>query len=207
MNEIFTKPVMLPFGKIICQTAGQGISSDCQALVDVVLQAENQSFDVLELGSGNGIIAIMLAYYRANWKITGIEIQTHLVALSKQNSESAGVKTSFLEADIKEFVSQNKYDIIVSNPPYFTKAQGRISPDMERAISRHEILCNMQDVLENISRNLKKSGRAYLIYPQIRFEQLQEISEKVNLIIEDKIILKNQDKMVVKLGNKRDLEC
>ncbi|HHE38543.1 MAG TPA: methyltransferase domain-containing protein, partial [Candidatus Cloacimonetes bacterium] len=161
-------PVELPFGKTIHQFKnGHSITSDTAFLVEKVLENNSdKNLKVLELGSGNGIISIMLAHNRPSWNITGIEIQKKLVNLALENSKSAEVQIKFINADLKEdtFPPQN-FDLIVSNPPYFPKKAGNVSPNKEKAISTHEILCTMEDVFRSVKYNLKKEGKAYLIYP------------------------------------------
>ena len=83
MNKI---AVELPFGKTIYQyKQGQSVSTDTELIVNAILsEIHNQTpkIKVLELGSGNGIISIMLSHYRPNWEVTGLEIQSHLVTLA-----------------------------------------------------------------------------------------------------------------------------
>jgi len=188
------KSVFLPFGKTIYQTdQGQSITTDTGFVVKTVLARVAESkVSVLEIGSGNGIISIMLAHYRPRWSITGIEIQPELVELSRSNAELAEVKTKISEADLKSFTSDFHYDLIVSNPPYNPMNEGKISPNPERAISRHEIACNMNDVLKCIKRNLKKNGQAFLLYPASRMAECEKSVKKVDLNIGRKFILPSQ---------------
>jgi len=183
-------PVKLPFGKTIFQTiSGQSITSDTAFIVETVLhQFKQEKLSVLELGSGNGIISIMLDYYRPTWQITGIEIQSHLLKLAKENSQMAKVDTSFICSDLKSFSAKEKFDLIISNPPHFPKTDGRISPVRERAISRHEVMCTMNDVLLAVKRNLKPEGKACLLYPMSRINELSVSAKRVDLKFEEKII-------------------
>jgi len=185
------KPVKLPFGKTIFQTDhGQSITSDTAFIVETILkQVSNKKLSILELGSGNGIINIMLAHYRPDWQITGIEIQSELVKLSQKNAELAEVKIDFREADLKTFLSATKYDIIVSNPPFYPLESGKISPIRERAISRHEISCDMIDIFHCAKRNLKPDGRAFLLYPQERLTDAEKNVKKVDLKLTSKFIM------------------
>ncbi|MDP8221121.1 MAG: methyltransferase [Candidatus Stygibacter frigidus] len=183
-----SKAVELPFGKIIYQsTAGQGISSDSAFLVETVLREESElPMPVLDLGSGNGIIALMLKYYRPDWQISGIEILPYLVELAESNAQACGEDIAFVEADIKEYTSQQPYELMVSNPPYLPKDKGRISPVYERAIARHEILCELKDVLLCIKRNLADQGRAYICNLSTRAEEIKELVNHENMVL-DKI--------------------
>ncbi len=195
INCIMTSniPVLLPFGKTIYQSAnGQSINSDTKFIVDTIInEVPETPKTVLELGSGNGIISIMLAHYRPNWQIAGIEIQPHLVELAKQNSKLAEVKVEFCTVDIKTYTSKTGFDLIVANPPYFPALDGRISPNEERAISRHEIKCDMLDVLNCIKRNMIET--AFVIYPNTRFTELEKKVKKVDLKIAAKFIFHAED--------------
>ncbi len=203
------KSVLLPFGKTIYQTDhGQSITTDSGFVVETVLDriaAENLS--VLELGSGNGIISIMLAHYRPKWQISGIEFQPQLVELSRQNAELAEVKVKFIKADLKSFKFEVKFGLIISNPPYFPANDGRISPVRERAISRHEVACQMHDVLFCLKRNLKTNGKAFLLYPVSRLTECEKNVKKVDLNIERKFILpssKQKERVLLELMHAED---
>lgn len=193
--------VLLPFGKTIKQTgSGQGISEDTAALVEQILQNSSHiKHNVLELGSGNGIISIMLAHYRPHWKIIGIEIQPHLVQLSRQNLQEAEVQAKFLKADLRDYNSHNQFDLLVSNPPYFPINKGRVSPNREKAIARHEIKCTLEDVLNNIQKNLKKAGKAYLIYPVQRLTEMEKKCKNIDLKLTEKKLLQQNSKVILTL--------
>lgn len=181
------KQVELPFGKTIYQSdVGQSITTDTKFVVDTILNetADNPK-SVLELGSGNGIISIMLAHYRICWQITGIDIQPHLVDLANKNSLLAEVNAAFLPFDLKTYNS--KFDLVIANPPFYEINKGKISPNEERAVSRHEVECTMIDVLKCAKRNMKE--KAFIIYPGSRFEELKKNVKKVDLKIAAKFIL------------------
>ena len=191
------KPVLLPFGKTIYQTdLGQSVSSDNTYLVDLVLQKTDLNpLSALDLGCGNGILALMLAHYRPKWNISGIEIQPHLADLARKNCLLTQADNIVIyQQDLRLWISQERYDIIFSNPPYYPQTSGRLSPLKEKAISRHEISCTMRDILSFIKHYLKISGKAYLIYPSERTADMQNFSKKVDLIIEEEFFFKNNKK-------------
>ncbi len=197
-------PVQLPFGKTIYQTNnGHSITSDSAFLVKTISdQILHENINLLELGSGNGLISIMLSYYHPEWVILGIEIQKRLTKLSQDNAKLSQTSPRFTEADLRDFISSLKYDLIVSNPPYYPKDEGRISPIEERAISRHEVTCNMMDILECVKRNLKKDGIAFILYPQSRWADLDNFAKKVDLKAVKKFVLdseQNKKKIIVEL--------
>ena len=199
MQDISLEPVELPFGKVIYQKKGLGVSSDSQALYQAVSKAKADFANALELGSGNGIVSLMLAASRTKWQILGIDIQPELVELSQQNAEICNLPCDFIVADLRVFRAAQKYEIIFSNPPFFPLGQGRISPQSERAISRHELMCTMPDLLACIKRNLAPTGTAWIIYPQSRYREIVTISKKVDLLIADKKNLKQNAQVIVEL--------
>ena len=180
------KPVLLPFGKTIYQTSqGQAISSDHTFLVELInSRTANDHLSMMDLGCGNGILSIMLAYYRPNWQITGLEIQPHLAQLARANCELTGFSNiKIREQDLREYNEYVSYDLILSNPPYFPENSGRLSPVREKAISTHELNCNMMDILSFFKKYLKRTGEAYLIYPSERLGELEKYAKKVDLNI------------------------
>ena len=198
MNE---KEVLLPFGRTIYQSEfGQGITTDTSNLVSEILKnhSNENKLRVLELGSGNGIISIMLAENRKNWFVIGIEIQDRLVNLANANKKKLNLSNvQFLEADLNRFVSLEKFDLIVSNPPYYPLTGGRISPVLERAISRHEIKTNMKKILECININLAEKGYAYIIYPQNREKDFMQKIKNIDLKPIEKKIISRSSKLML----------
>jgi tRNA1(Val) A37 N6-methylase TrmN6 len=188
LEPAMLKPVELPFGKVIYQSkASQGISSVTSFLVETVLTEENGNHEtVLELGSGNGVIALMLGHYRRGWETCGIEIQENLVQLAQENSRRCGMDTVFTKADIKDYTAETQFSLIVSNPPYLPREKGRISPVYERAIARHELLCNIADIVQCLKRNLMNEGRAYILNLSERAAEIRILLEKENMVL-DKI--------------------
>ncbi len=201
------KPVLLPFGKTIYQTdQGQSITSDNTYLVELILESEDQSpLQVIDLGCGNGILSIMLAHYRPDWQISGLEIQPHLVKLARENCESAETANiSIFQQDLRHWKKKDQYDLIFSNPPYYPEVSGRVSPVREKAISRHEITCSMKDILDFVKKYLKSSGKAYLIYPSTRTGDMEKYAKKVDLNVEAEFFFnKNKKEKIVFLLTQR----
>ena len=199
-------PVELPFGKTIFQNKnGHPITSDSAFLAETITkQITHKKINLLELGSGNGIISIMLSHSHPEWKILGIEIQKHLVELSRENATRSDTTPIFETIDLREFDATQKFDLIISNPPYYPKETGRISQIKERAISRHEIACNMLDVMKSIKRNLINDGSAFILYPQNRMNDIDNFAKKVDLKARKKFVLESEEKkkrVIVELCN------
>lgn len=149
----------------------------------VLFRHQNQNLRVLELGSGCGIVSIMLALQRPGWSITGIEIQPHLSELAVKNAILCGAKVAFLNRDLRQFADELGFDLIISNPPWQKAGSGRYSPRTSRNTSRFETHCTMEDVLACAKRNLAPSGEAVLLYPESRRADLEEYAPNSSLDI------------------------
>jgi tRNA1(Val) A37 N6-methylase TrmN6 len=187
MNSELLVPVGLPgFSFQVFQPkSGQTVTQDTQFLLDALLnRVSDQPLHVLELGSGTGIFPILLKLHRPNWHITGIEIQHQLIELSHLNAANCNVQIQFIEGDIRkisEFIPECSYDLILGNPPFFKMGEFRLNANTEKAISRHELLCNMDDILTAITKTVKRSGRAFLIYPTNRIIEMKEKIKNIDL--------------------------
>jgi tRNA1(Val) A37 N6-methylase TrmN6 len=184
-------PVLLPFQKTIYQPAkGHSITTDTEDLVNQVL-AEHPEDDlsVLDLGTGIGILVIMMKHYRPNWRCTGIDIQNELIELAGENAADLGVDIDLINGDFRNHSFCRKFDLIVSNPPFQKMGSGRIPAERCRAIARHEITCSIDSLLTVISANLKGSGFAYVIYPDSRSAEIEKKTKNIDLRIENKIII------------------
>lgn len=130
--------------------------------------------EVLELGCGCGIISIMLSLVQKQWHVMGIDIEPAFINLAILNNQLCRTSCSFIESDLRDLSKSlyNRFDLVLSNPPWQKKGSGHLSPNRLRAISRHEILCTMEDVLSACQLSIKPDGKVWLVYPTIRKEDL-----------------------------------
>ncbi|MBW2318289.1 MAG: tRNA1(Val) (adenine(37)-N6)-methyltransferase [Deltaproteobacteria bacterium] len=127
----------------------------------------------VDLGTGCGIIPIIVARRFPSAILYGIEIQEDLAKLALSNVALNHMedRVFIVHGDMKDFTSYFKVgmaDVVFSNPPYRKVYSGRISPDAERAIARHEIHANLFDVIYAAQKLLKPLGRLVVIYPAQR---------------------------------------
>ncbi len=125
---------------------------------------------IIDIGCGCGIISLILACRFPTVQITGIETQTELAAYARQNvlDNRFEHQVCIINKDINLLPDQEFHtpaDIIVSNPPYRKKGTGRINPNGQKAIARHEITLNLNQMFTAAHRFLTQSGRLYMIYP------------------------------------------
>ncbi|MER3446098.1 MAG: SAM-dependent methyltransferase [Candidatus Dadabacteria bacterium] len=174
-----------PYGlKIIQKKHGYRYSQDSLQLADFAGVKRNDK--VIDLGTGSGVMALILAQRRLGKRIVGVEIQKELAELSRRSVSLNGFeeKIEIVEGDIRKIKSlfpPNSFDYVITNPPYIETGSGLISPASQKALSRHEILCNMNDILEAIRYLLKPLKRGACIYPAMRFGELIIKSKKKRL--------------------------
>lgn len=123
---------------------------------------------VLDLGTGCGIIPLVMAFRNPGMKITGIEIQKELADIAALNVRENGMedRIAVCRKDMKE-LNRNfaeAFELVISNPPYRKVRSGRINPNRQRALARHEIMAGLPDVLGAAERMLDISGRFIIIY-------------------------------------------
>jgi tRNA1Val (adenine37-N6)-methyltransferase len=140
---------------------------------------------IIDVGCGCGIMPLILSSRYPDLKITGIEIQEELYRFAKQNAgTSKGQGTiHIIHEDIKNITLldiNGKADIILSNPPYKKKNTGRLNPDSQKAIARHEIRLDIDMLFKCSNKLLKEQGRIYIIFPSERLPELMRVMERYN---------------------------
>jgi len=128
---------------------------------------------VIDLGTGCGVIPLILIFKRKAETVIGVEVQPSLADLARQNVSlnRFSSKIEIWEKNFKELVKQRDrgtFDLVLSNPPYRKVGSGRINPLEEKALARHEILATLEDLLRTGHHLLKNKGRLCLIYPATR---------------------------------------
>jgi len=125
--------------------------------------------ELLELGTGNAIISLLLSLKPFN-RITALEIQDPLADLARRNVRlnNLGSRILIVQADLRSFDPGRKFDVIFSNPPYIKWRGGQLSRSEEKSIAKHELKCDISDIMRKARELLKENGRAYFIYPAKR---------------------------------------
>jgi len=150
--------------RILQKKKGYRFSLDAPVLADFI-QPERQD-ELLELGTGSGIISLLLSI-KAFAHITALELQPSLANMAHRNVRLNRLedRITIREGDLRSFSPGRKFDKIFSNPPYFKKGGGQISASREKAIARHELTCDLYDVMNVTAACLKPDGKAFFIYP------------------------------------------
>lgn len=132
---------------------------------------------LLDLGTGCGIIPLILAYRNPTIAAFGVEIQEDLadLAISNVNANQMQNRITVLQKDMRDLrpdMIGGPVDLVVCNPPYRKPNAGRLNPDAQRAIARHEITVNLADLLRTARRMLRTDGRFAVVYTADRFVEL-----------------------------------
>jgi 16S rRNA (guanine1207-N2)-methyltransferase len=139
-----------------------------------------KSGTLLDIGTGTGIISLILSRNPKISKITAIEIQEKMADMASRSIKKNKLeeKIEILNMDIKDLNRGNSYDYIITNPPYMRTQHGKVNPNSMKAISRHEITLDLDGLIRE-SRTLVKPGGSFTaIYRSDRMiEMINTLSE------------------------------
>ncbi len=141
---------------------------------------------VVDLGTGTGIIPILLSGKRNYSKAYAIEIQEEVAEMAKRSVMLNDLqdKIEVLNIDLKDvlnYLPSNSFDAVISNPPYKLNNSGIVNPSDKKAISRHEIMCSLEDVISTASSLLKQYGRFYMVHRPDRLADIMCLLRKYRL--------------------------
>ncbi|WP_333647448.1 tRNA1(Val) (adenine(37)-N6)-methyltransferase [Lacrimispora sp.] len=123
----------------------------------------------VDLGTGTGIIPILLEAKYEGLHYTGLEIQEEMADMARRSVALNHLeeKVSIVTGDIKEasrLLGAASFDVVTSNPPYMNDSHGLKNPNLPKAIARHEVLCTLEDVVREAARLLRPGGRFYMVH-------------------------------------------
>ncbi|TFB08309.1 tRNA1(Val) (adenine(37)-N6)-methyltransferase [Candidatus Atribacteria bacterium MT.SAG.1] len=146
---------------------------------------------IIDLGTGSGIIPLLLFGKRKGLSIYGIEIQKDLADMARRSVELNKLQNyiTIIQEDfrnLKNIFKNQQFDVVISNPPYISLGQGKVNPSSSRAIARHEIKGDLEDIISVSNYLLKNKGRIYLIYKSSKLVKLIITLKKYS--IEPKVV-------------------
>ncbi len=132
---------------------------------------------VLDLGTGTGIIPILLRGKTQGRDFTGLEIQEESADMARRSVAYNHLEesVSIVTGDIKEAAAlfgAASFDVVTCNPPYMTGNHGLVNPEQPKAVARHEILCTLEDVVSQTAKVLRSGGRFYLVHRPFRLAEI-----------------------------------
>lgn len=142
--------------------------------------------EVLDLGTGTGIIPILLEAKTKGGHFTGLEIQKESADMAKRSVAYNHLedKVSIVEGDIKEaskLFAPSSFDVITTNPPYMIGQHGLPNTEEAKFIARHEVLCTLDDVVRESAKLLKPGGRFFMVHRPFRLVEIMVTMTKYKI--------------------------
>jgi tRNA1Val (adenine37-N6)-methyltransferase len=161
--------------KIIQKRKGYRFSIDSLLLADFIHLKKNDK--ALEFGTGSAVIPVVLQHRYSCRKIIALEIQEELVEMARRTVELNGMegRIEIVAADVRKIrtlFAPGCFDVVFFNPPYRRRNSGRVNPDSQKALARHEIAGSMGEFMVAASWVLKNRGSVYCIYPARRLTEM-----------------------------------
>ena len=141
---------------------------------------------VLDLGTGTGIIPILMSAKTKAKELIGLEIQADSadMALRSVRLNDLEDKVKIIQGDIKEAESlfdAASFDVVTSNPPYMINSHGLQNQEAPKAIARHEVSCTLEDVVAAAARCLKSGGKFYMVHRPFRLAEIMVVMHEHRL--------------------------
>jgi release factor glutamine methyltransferase len=154
--------------EFICTPSALIPRPETEELVDWIVKSDKNEITILDIGAGTGCISISLANNKG-FIVDGLDVSSPALELAKQNAKQNKVDVNFIEADIFEYKSDKKYDLIVSNPPYIRnlekkKMQNNVlnfEPSLALFVEDDDPLVFYTSILEFANSNLSEKGSVY----------------------------------------------
>jgi len=198
-----------PHGFRIFKDMGYKHSVDPILLADFVEARKGER--VIDLGTGSGVIPICLAKRFKDIEIVGLELQEGLIKAAREKTSpfsppsQGGERGGYIEImkgdirDVKSMFDAESFDIVVGNPPYRKADDGRINPDREKAVARHEIEITLSEFIKAGKYLLKNMGSLNIIYHPYR------LTELLSLMTENRITPKRIQFIHPKIDSKAEM--
>ncbi|MCI9082734.1 MAG: tRNA1(Val) (adenine(37)-N6)-methyltransferase [Lachnospiraceae bacterium] len=141
---------------------------------------------VLDLGTGTGIIPILLEAKTSGKHFTGLEIQPESADMAKRSVmyNKLENKINIEIGDIKDASRRfgaSSFHVVTTNPPYMTGQHGLTNANEAKAIARHEILCSLEDVIRESAKLLKPQGRFYMVHRPFRLTEIMVLMHQYGI--------------------------
>lgn len=155
---------------------GYRYSIDALLLAGFV-KGKKEQIKILDIGTGSGIITLLISKRFPDWEFSAVEIQQDLYEIANDNFQLHKLEVGLFYCDYRVLEGQDSYDIIVSNPPFFN--HGHQPSNQQTAIARHELFGDMDSLIQKAKKLLKAGGYFYVIYPANRLaESLTKLSNE-----------------------------
>lgn len=175
-------------GRLVCIQPNRGYRYSVDSLLLADFSSVDENDVILDIGCGCGIVGLILLFCRQQRikNITGLELQSELVALAKKNAEINGFSSKFSveEGDlraIKSIFPAESFSRVVCNPPFYASSSGRKSLDKQSLVARHQVCSTTEQVMTAASYAVKNRGGVNLVFPAENLVELLSSMEKIHL--------------------------
>ncbi|WP_373081164.1 tRNA1(Val) (adenine(37)-N6)-methyltransferase [Fusobacterium animalis] len=178
--------------KIIQKVGGYKYGEDTILLFKLFQASLNKkNIKLLDIGTGNGILPILLSDNEFLSELVGIDIQKENIDRANEALQLNKIEKNiqFECIDIREYRKSNYFDVIISNPPYMDDNGKKINENEHKAISRHEIKLSLNELISNAKRLLKPIGLLYFIHRTHRLVEIIKALDKNNFSIKKIIFI------------------
>ena len=178
--------------KIIQKVGGYKYGEDTILLFKLFQASLNKkNIKLLDIGTGNGILPILLSDNEFLSELVGIDIQKENIDRANEALQLNKIEKNiqFECIDIREYRKSNYFDVIISNPPYMNDNGKKINENEHKAISRHEIKLSLNELISNAKRLLKPIGLLYFIHRTHRLVEIIKALDKNNFSIKKIIFI------------------
>ena len=178
--------------QIIQKNDGYNYGEDTILLFKLFQESLNKkNIKLLDIGTGNGILPILLSDNEFLSELIGIDIQRENIERAIKALELNKIRKNIIFEcmDIKEYKNSNYFDVIISNPPYMEENGKKINENEHKAISRHEIKLTLSEFISNAKRLLKPIGSLYFIHRTHRLVEIVKSLDKNNFSIKKIIFI------------------
>lgn len=162
----------------------QGFRFSLDAILIANFAQVKQNWRVCDLGTGTGVIPLVLTNREATLAIDAVEIQKEMAEMARRSvAYNHLTNIQVIERDFNQLghTYYDRYDLVISNPPYFPVGRGKISPLPTIALSRHEIACTLDQLIHSASRLLKSNGSFVLIHQPWRLPEILRLCQANHL--------------------------
>ncbi len=158
--------------------------------IDAVLLSDfakpKKGHTVVEFGTGTGIIPLLLSEKAPFQKLYAFEVQAEVADMARRSVALNGLqeKIEVIHDNLKaavSYVQPGTVDVVVSNPPYMSGTSGLKNPSDQKAISRHEVLCTLEDIMQMASKLLTFRGRFYMVHRPARLVDIITLARQYNI--------------------------
>ena len=153
---------------------------------------------VLDIGAGTGILSLMLAQRKPDIVIDAVEFDHEAAMQAVENVKASGWKEriNVLQGDIRNYIAPARYDLIISNPPFFNNSL--LSDKANKNLARHTLSLSYSDLLQAIDNNLNQGGYASIMLPYTEYLEWKEGFDENNWYESGKLFIRHREEAVIK---------